>query len=200
LGIRWEIMILSSLVALFLTGCAPAGNTVLPGAPHPAQTYTDHQIAAPDHVAYAFTQAGQHPEALLEEVIGSAKTSLDIAIYSITKKDILDAILSAKARGVNVRVITDRQEARGKYQAADLRRLRDAGIPVKVNTHPGLMHLKVTIADQSVLTTGSYNYTVAASTTNDEVLVVIRDPAIAKEWDAQFERMWDDTSQFADWH
>lgn len=58
------------------------------------------------------------------------------------------------------------------------------------------MHLKVTIADKVVVTTGSFNYSAAASTTNDEVLVVITDAAMAQTWSKQFQRMWDDTAKF----
>ncbi|WP_051074193.1 phospholipase D-like domain-containing protein [Effusibacillus pohliae] len=61
------------------------------------------------------------------------------------------------------------------------------------------MHLKVTIADKSVVTTGSFNYSTAASTTNDEVLVVLRDVEMAKAWDTEFERMWSDKENFKDW-
>jgi phosphatidylserine/phosphatidylglycerophosphate/cardiolipin synthase-like enzyme len=56
--------------------------------------------------------------------------------------------------------------------------------------------LKVTIADKIVVTTGSYNYSQAASTSNDEVLVVIHDEAAAKTFSDHFERMWNDTKGF----
>lgn len=145
---------------------------------------------------YAFTQADQHPEKKLIEIINRAKSSLDIAIYSLTKKDIVEALLSAQRRGVTIRVITDQQEARSKSQVRALKLLIDAGIPIKENTHKGLMHLKITIADQAVITTGSYNYTQAASTYNDEVFLAISNPDLAKAWDIQFAKMWEDTEGF----
>lgn len=129
-------------------------------------------------------------------MINSAKVSLDIAIYSITHPDIVKAIQEAKKRGVVVRLITDKSESEGKTQAEALKILGNAGIPMKQNTHSGLMHLKVTIADKKVATTGSYNYSKAASTTNDEVLMVIRNEGVAKSFSDQFERMWNDTKGF----
>jgi phosphatidylserine/phosphatidylglycerophosphate/cardiolipin synthase-like enzyme len=89
------------------------------------------------------------------------------------------AIEKAHKRGVQVRIIMDHQEAQNKFQAQELKMLREKGIPIKENTHRGLIHLKVTIADKSVVTTGSFNYTTAASITNDEVPVVIHDPEMA---------------------
>lgn len=181
-------LLIPLILATSLTGCATT------------QTQPPQQVSATQNaqIEYAFTQAGQHPENMLKTVIGSAKSTLDIAIYSLTKNDIVDAILAAQKRGVKVRIITDQQEAQNKSQAGDLQRLRAAGIPIKENTHSGLMHLKVTIADGSVVTTGSYNYSQAASTTNDEVLVMIRDSNIAKDWEKQFNRMWDDTKNFTE--
>jgi len=60
------------------------------------------------------------------------------------------------------------------------------------------MHMKVSIIDKSVVTTGSYNYSQSASTINDEVFVVIHNPSIASKWDAEFQQMWDDTKDYSD--
>ena len=92
-----------------------------------------------------------------------------------------------------MRIISDKIESANKYQAQELQVLTNAGIPVKINHHSGLMHLKVTIADDSTVTTGSYNYTNEATYDNDEVLVVIRDPGVAKDWEGEFQQMWNDT-------
>jgi phosphatidylserine/phosphatidylglycerophosphate/cardiolipin synthase-like enzyme len=148
-------------------------------------------------IEWAFTQADQHPEKLLISVIDSAEESLDIAIYSLTYPDIVAAIKKAAAREVAVRIITDQSQSKGKSQNEALKILGSAGIPIKVNTHSGLMHIKMTIADGKVATTGSYNYSKAASTTNDEVLVVLRGEEIAQSFAAQFDAMWDDQKGFA---
>jgi hypothetical protein len=81
-------------------------------------------------------------------------------------------------------------------QAQELAGLSGDGIPIKINHHSGLMHLKVTIADDKVVTTSSYNYTDEATYKNDEVLVIIRDPGVAKDWESEFERMWGDTADY----
>jgi phosphatidylserine/phosphatidylglycerophosphate/cardiolipin synthase-like enzyme len=156
------------------------------------------QTAITPQVDYFFTRAMQHPEKALESQFNSAKSTLDIAIYSLTKRDIVDAILAAKKRGIKVRIITDRIEAKSKAEATQLKRLKRAGIPIKENNHPGLMHMKVSIIDNAVVTTGSYNYTQAASTENDEVLVVIHDSAIAQKWEDEFQTMWNDTKNYSE--
>ena len=42
------------------------------------------------------------------------------------------------------------------------------------------MHLKVTIADSKIITTGSYNYTGLATNNHDENLVIISNEKISK--------------------
>ena len=135
----------------------------------------------------------------LINVINSANSTLDIAIYSLTKDDIVAAIAAAKARGVAVRIISDKEELGNQYQAQELDSLSADGIPIKINHHSGLMHMKVTIADDKVVTTGSYNYTDEATYENDEVLVIIHDPTAAQDFETQFQRMWSDNSGFEDY-
>ncbi|MDQ7092153.1 phospholipase D family protein [Desulfosporosinus sp. PR] len=173
-------------ISLSLSGCAA---TV---ASQPLSTAQSGQVE------YFFTRAHQHPEQALESQINSAKSSLDIAIYSLTKKDIVESIVSAKKRGISVRIITDRTEAKTKAEASELLLLKKADIPIKEDTHSGLMHMKVSIIDKSVVTTGSYNYTQNASTDNDEVLVVIHDAKIASDWANEFEQMWEDTKNYTE--
>lgn len=147
-------------------------------------------------VEYYFPRAGQKAQPQLISIIDSSQKTLDIAIYSLTDSKIGAAITRAHQRGVAVRVITDREQASGQYQKSLLKALVKAGIPVKVDTHSGLMHLKVTIADRKIATTGSFNYTKSAEQSNDEVFVVLRDEKAAQDFDAEFETMWNDKKGF----
>ncbi|NBD25838.1 phospholipase D-like domain-containing protein [Paenibacillus glycinis] len=177
--------VLPALLAVFLSGCSLYAS---PSASAPA--------AEGIQAEWAFTQADQQPERLLIGVIDGAARTLDIAIYSLTKPDIVDAIKRAQTRGVAVRIITDRIQAQGKSQREALKLLGSAGIPMKQNKHSGLMHLKMTIADGKTATTGSFNYSKAASTDNDEVLMVLRGGEVAQSFESQFQAMWEDADGF----
>jgi hypothetical protein len=180
---KQKLPLLILLALILMSGCA--------------KTATVSQ-AEVSNVEWSFTQAGQHPERQLIQVMDSAQKSLDIAIYSLTYPDIVEAIKKAKQRGVEVRLITDSIQSGGKTQKEALKLLGSAAIPIKMNTHSGLMHLKMTVADGKIGTTGSFNYTKSASTTNDEMLVVFRNEAVAQSFETQFERMWSDTKGFAE--
>lgn len=150
-------------------------------------------------ISYYFPRGNEAAEPQLVKAIGSAKSKLDMAIYSFTDTNIASAVISDKKRGVAVRVITDRECASNSYQKRVLSELKGVGIPVKYNTHSGLMHLKVSIIDSTEVTTGSFNYTKSAEDENDEVLVILKDSNTAKDFDAQFNRMWADTKNFANY-
>jgi phosphatidylserine/phosphatidylglycerophosphate/cardiolipin synthase-like enzyme len=138
-----------------------------------------------------FPRQGQDPAPVLVKLYNGASTSLDIAIYSLTHPDIVKAIGDAKQRGVPVRVITDSEAAGSNTQKHAVNDLLTLGIPVKVNLHSGLMHLKMSVIDGKTATIGSYNYTLSASQQNDEVMAVVTQPAFVKSCQDEFNRLWD---------
>lgn len=133
--------------------------------------------------------------ALYEE----ARQSLYLASYGLTYPPIVRALVAAKKRGVDVRVITDRAKLDDQKQRAALETLRLAGIPIKVNRHDGLMHLKQAIVDDRVNTSGSMNQTTSAARYNDERLDILHDPVSTHRAKEKFLKMWADHSRYEDW-
>ena len=127
---------------------------------------------------YYFSKGNKLISHHLIDLINSAQKNIDIAIYSLTKKEIVAAIINAKNRGVEVRLITDRRESQTPYEKKQLLLLNNSNIPIKINSHSGLMHLKITIVDSELIALGSYNYTDAATYDNDEVILIINDKDI----------------------
>lgn len=172
------------VLCLLLTGAYSVGATV-------NNTATTNA----NNLSYYFARQTPNVDQQLIKVIDSSKTTLDIAIYSLTKPTIVTSIVNAKNRGVVVEVITDKIEAATKSQKAELAILKADKIPVKINSHSGLMHLKMTVTENTV-TTGSYNYSAEATTENDEVLVIIKDSSMVKTWKSEFDTMWNDTKNY----
>jgi phosphatidylserine/phosphatidylglycerophosphate/cardiolipin synthase-like enzyme len=52
------------------------------------------------------------------------------------------------------------------------------------------MHHKVMILDQRVVITGSYNFTRRAEEVNDENLLIIEDPGLARAFAEEFTRVY----------
>jgi phosphatidylserine/phosphatidylglycerophosphate/cardiolipin synthase-like enzyme len=122
-----------------------------------------------------------------------------VAVYGLTSPLAVKALVDAKKRGVDVRVITDRQRLDDAKQQTAVSTLREAGIPIKVNRHDGLMHLKQVVVDDEVNTNGSMNHTTSGNRYNDERLDVIRDHAIAVKAREKFLTMWKDEERFGPW-
>jgi phosphatidylserine/phosphatidylglycerophosphate/cardiolipin synthase-like enzyme len=115
--------------------------------------------------------------------INGARTTIRVQMYSLTLQEIVGALVRAKRRGVDVRVIVDRaqlhQDRNDSFRVASL---ASAGVPVLIDTVPGLMHNKAMVIDGETVLTGSFNYTWGAEHRNAENLLVIHDPALAAEY------------------
>lgn len=129
----------------------------------------------------------------------SATKSIYLAMYGLTYPPIVKALVAAKKRGVDVRVITDRGKLDDTHQRTALETLRLAGIPIKINRHDALMHLKQVVVDDRVNTSGSMNQTTSAARYNDERLDILHDPVSTERAKEKFLRMWADHARFEDW-
>jgi phosphatidylserine/phosphatidylglycerophosphate/cardiolipin synthase-like enzyme len=78
-------------------------------------------------VTVAFSPHGQG-EALIVSAIGSAKTQILVQAYGFSNKAILAALADAKKRGVDVKVILDKSNDRGKYSGATY--VSNAKVPI----------------------------------------------------------------------
>lgn len=120
--------------------------------------------------------------------IGRANKSIHVMVYSFTLDEIAEALIAARERGVDVKVVIERENAYGR--GSEYQRLLSAGIDVRLDSNPYLMHHKVMIVDGRIVVTGSYNWSWSAENRNDENLIVIMDEDIAREFEEEFMRVW----------
>ena len=122
-----------------------------------------------------------------------------VAVYGLTSPRAVEAMVAAKKRGVDVRLITDLQRTEDVKQRTALHTLQLAGIPILVNEHDGLMHLKQVVIDDEVNSTGSMNHTTSGNRYNDERLDIITDHAITIKAREKFLAMWNDHARYRAW-
>ena len=85
-------------------------------------------------------------------------------------------------------MITDDEEVR---LLGNLRDLSEEGISIRMdNAKNSLMHNKFVIIDQKILMTGSYNWTIRATKTNQENVVILDDPYLVSTFTKEFNRLW----------
>lgn len=126
-------------------------------------------------------------------LINAAKSRIYFAMYEFTLKDIADALVAAKQRGVEVRGLVDAGEAAKSYDKPIIAELSAAGIPLETEKHGsgnGIMHIKAIVTDQAYAL-GSYNWTHSATTINDELLEIGTDPAVRQTYENILKRLLD---------
>lgn len=126
---------------------------------------------------------------LIVLAIEKAEKSILIMAYSFTSPQIADALVKAHRRGVDVRVLIDKSQIKGRH--SQLSYLFQNGVPIYIDPAKGLAHNKVMIFDESTLLTGSFNFTRAAENRNAENVLLIYDPALAKI----YEKNWQSRAQ-----
>jgi len=130
------------------------------------------------------------PELIIIEKIDNAKDFINIAMYTFTDREIAQAIIRAKDRGVNIKIYLDRSQINAKYSKS--RYFINNGIEegIRISSNNYIMYNKFAVIDNKIVITGSYNWTASAGERNDENLLVIDDKNIIKEYQNQFNILW----------
>ncbi len=130
----------------------------------------------------------------LVDLIDSAQKSIHFLAYSFTSND-LGAAMMAKARaGVDVRGVFETEQVKSN-QGTEFPAMQRAGLGVREDTLPGQMHMKVIIIDGQVVSFGSYNFSASAENTNDENEMIVQDPALAAQFEQEFERIYKESAK-----
>lgn len=111
--------------------------------------------------------------------IDNAVSNIWVQAYSFTSRPIGKALVQAKQRGVDVRVIFDKTALDRKGAASYFARY---GIPIWIDDQANIAHNKVIIVDQAKVITGSFNFTRAAQQKNAENVLLINDSGLAKQY------------------
>lgn len=152
------------IVGVYSSLLANAINHRLPSCviPLPEQTLTYYSL--PDSREQAL-------KSVLEQ-IRNATSSIDVAAFTFTHKQIIDDLLQAHRRGVQVKIYLDKRTyAYGRKKL--LKPLIEAGVPIAFNRGAALFHYKCMMIDGKTLLFGSANFTKAAFQTNADMLFTL---------------------------
>ena len=146
----------------------------------------------------------------LAQRIGVARRSIDAAVYNLSGSvgtNVADALIAAKNRGVQVRVICEQDNRSNlpfdRLAANGIRVISDSFDPVTRGY--GLMHNKFFVFDgrggaaESVwVWTGSWNPTDPGTNADYQNAVEVQDPSLAAAYTMEFNEMWGSTSELPD--
>ncbi|HTG57945.1 MAG TPA: phospholipase D-like domain-containing protein [Terriglobia bacterium] len=143
-----------------------------------------------------FTRSKSVADAI-EQLIGATEVSLDAALYRLNSQRLARALDEARYKGVRVRLLIDRN--RFQESSATRQLLSNCRLPFRVaygrNGAGSKMHHKFALLDNSVVLTGSYNWTFASEEENYENVLILREPRLVGIYQVEFEALWEDSQE-----
>lgn len=120
--------------------------------------------------------------------LSQARRSIRLMAFSFTADRQADYLIEKHKAGLKVQAVVEGRNASGS--GAEYSRLAKAGVDILKDGNCYVMHHKVFIIDDTTVITGSYNFSGQAETDNDENLLIIDDPALARHYIEEFDRVY----------
>ncbi|MCA8996044.1 MAG: endonuclease [Planctomycetaceae bacterium] len=125
----------------------------------------------------------------IRSLFNQARHCVDVCVFTITDNEVSEVIAAAHNRGVELRIVSDNDKAFDT--GSDIDRLIEHGVPVRIDRTEHHMHHKFAIFDNSILVTGSYNWTRSAAANNEENIIVTGDKTLIRRFQQTFNELWD---------
>ena len=139
-------------------------------------------------VSIYFSPKDEGIKNVLVPLIDSANKYIYMPVFLITDKRLAQALINAKSRGVDIKIIVDATNAKSTYSKHRL--LRQHGIHVKTENFAGKLHSKSIIIDDKYAVIGSMNFSKSGEMKNDENMVVIKNQQITLFYKKYFMYLW----------
>jgi phosphatidylserine/phosphatidylglycerophosphate/cardiolipin synthase-like enzyme len=171
-----------------------ANVTTLTRTYGPAGSFTkDPQLNFPPAESYASRAISRY---------NSETQKIDVIMYRITDRRHTDAMIAAKGRGVQIRVISEPEQYRDPtrlWDAWNIDRLYVAGIPIRMRAHQGLSHQKlVLLYGQRMSIFGSSNWTSSSDRSQEEHNCFCTDGTMFLWFVDMFDRKWNNETGVAE--
>lgn len=140
----------------------------------------------------AYFSPGEDCRQAILDQMKRCKSLLDICVFTISDNRIRDEIVNCYRRGVNVRIISD--DDKSNDQGSDIEFLAEFGVSVAIDRTRHHMHHKFAIFDNTILMTGSFNWTRSATEFNHENILETNDGNMIAQYTDEYERLWKEFS------
>jgi phosphatidylserine/phosphatidylglycerophosphate/cardiolipin synthase-like enzyme len=145
----------------------------------------------------------------LAALLASAKHQIDMALFVFSAQQLANVLEERANDGVKIRLVADPGFASRSFsEVLDLLgvALPDRDCKLEANNKPftqpirgvgtprlargDKLHHKFAVIDNKTVITGSFNWSPSAAHTNDETLLVIHSPQLAKHFTREMDRLW----------
>jgi len=140
-------------------------------------------------VSMYFTPYVSDPQRLICGIIDNETKHIEMAAYGLNDPTIVDALVSARDRDVDICIILDKTQSSLRHQKEAIDKLKRAVVNVLIgrSERRGIMHSKFIVAGD-VVEEGSYNYTTQAPRENNNINIFYS-PSIANIYHGFFLRI-----------
>ena len=174
-------VVLAVIVTAFqLAGFKDANHS--PSVPAPSVSGATAEV-----LGVYFTPPAGAAQAIVQAVDASRQEVL-VQAYGFTHNAIAQSLLRAQGRGVQVRVLLDAKSDKTNRYVIDL--FERGQLPMRGDARHAIAHNKVMVIDESVVITGSLNFTNSAETRNAENFLILRSAALAQRYKEEWLRHW----------
>ena len=132
-----------------------------------------------------FSPRGGGREAVIDTVQKARREILFMA-FSFTDKDLASVMVLKHNAGLKVEGVFDQCLGYGQY--SQYHTLRTSNIYSRMDGNQALLHHKILLADDTVIT-GSYNFSTNADSSNNENMLVIRNSAVSTQYHQEYDRI-----------
>lgn len=108
----------------------------------------------------------------LRKKIRSANRSIRIALFTYTHPALIEEVITAHRKGIEVTVIIDMHSGLGA-SAKGIQQMHKEGVPILISQGVQLMHHKFLWIDEKTLLTGSANWTKSAFYKNSDCFIAL---------------------------
>jgi len=123
----------------------------------------------------------------VEDELKKAQQSIYFMTFSFTHDGIGNILLLKNLENISMKGVMETTQV---TKDSEFLRLSQAGITVLKDGNKHNMHHKVFVIDQETVVTGSFNPTGGGDKSNDENVLIIRDPVLAKRYLEEFQYVW----------
>jgi phosphatidylserine/phosphatidylglycerophosphate/cardiolipin synthase-like enzyme len=117
-----------------------------------------------------------------------AKVSIRFLAFSFTDYPLAQAMIDRSKAGVDVKGVFETFGSTGAR--SELKTFWCAGLRVRQDGNGSFLHDKIIIIDDSIVVTGSLNYSSSADDSNEENVVILENDEIAALYLQEFEKLW----------
>ncbi len=169
---------------MFSHGVFGNRRDVLPFAP----LLNKYYVKIDDTHINAYFSPEDNVEKIINNRLKKAKSSIRFMAFSFTSDVIAETMISRFKEGITVEGVFERKGSNSEH--SEFTKMMIEGLPVTKDRNYKIMHHKVIIIDDSIVITGSFNFSKNANRKNDENILIIESREIASKYNEEFFRIY----------